>query len=408
MKRIVILFCMTLIPAAFTPAQDNPVGKVARVNGSEVLISSPRAAEIFTLGSSVILKSRDGSDITLKIYFPMMSIAKCSVEKSSLKYADEIREGMPVFIPGGKSRKPGKEAAAAGNETSVKLSKTSFNLVSVAGKKFKSGIEDYEDAEVGRSFLIGETEVTYAVWTEVYDWAVKSGYSFENKGEMGSGGGEGRTNQHPVTMISWRDAIVWCNALTEYSNQKLKTRLDPVYYEDQAHKKPIRSSEGSLLLDLVNIKNGSCDNPFVKSDASGFRLPINSEWELAARYIADTDSNGILTGKDELLPGNYASGASGYYLLTEALNEVAVFAGNSNSSTAPVKSKKPNRLGIYDMSGNVSEWCFEWSNGSGRTVRGGSWVNFSDDLQAGNPGDSISPTGTNTALGFRVARTAGK
>ena len=84
------------------------------------------------------------------------------------------------------------------------------------------GTEDYwkgvfiKDRKVTLSpYLMGKTEVPYKLWKEVYDWAVKdeNGYKFANAGQKGSNGSG--SEDEPVTMISWRDCIVWCNAYSQ-------------------------------------------------------------------------------------------------------------------------------------------------------------------------------------------------
>ena len=99
-----------------------------------------------------------------------------------------------------------------------------------------------------------------------------------------------------------------------------------------------------------------------------FRLPTEAEWEFAARG------------------GNKSNGTQ--YSGSTNLEEVAWYDGNSDNKTHPVATKKPNELGLYDMSGNVLEWCQDWNGdysyrtqidptgpptGSGRVSRGGSW-----------------------------------
>ena len=88
---------------------------------------------------------------------------------------------------------------------------------------------------------------------------------------------------HPVTNISWRDAIIWCNALTEWYNARTGSNLVCVYYTDEAFSKPIRAVDSADDYPSI-VTPGTQDNPFVNPDADGFRLPSRDEWVLAALY----------------------------------------------------------------------------------------------------------------------------
>ena len=129
-----------------------------------------------------------------------------------------------------------------------------------------------------------------------------------------------------------------------------------------------------------------------------FRLPTEAEWEYAAR------------GGNRSNHTQYSGGSM--------IDDVAWYYGNSGSKTHSVKTKKPNELGLYDMSGNVWEWCQDWKgsyssnaqtnptgpdSGSGRVFRGGSWFNGdrncrSSNRDYGSPGNRLSRLGLRLAL----------
>lgn len=115
-----------------------------------------------------------------------------------------------------------------------------------------------------------------------------------------------------------------------------------------------------------------------------FRLPKEAEWEYAARG-----------GKKSK---NYT------YAGSDIIDEVAWYEENSGGSTHPVKQKKANELGIYDMSGNVWEWCQDLYNpkGSSRVLRGGSWYDYASNCRVAYR-DYYTPTSTRYSLGFRLA-----
>ncbi|MBN2780853.1 MAG: formylglycine-generating enzyme family protein [Candidatus Marinimicrobia bacterium] len=167
----------------------------------------------------------------------------------------------------------------------------------------------------------------------------------------------------PVETVSWYDALVFCNRLSELCD------LEPVY--------TIRAT-GAVM----------------DKGKNGFRLPLEKEWERAG--AAGTDAT------------NCFSGASTYAL--QGLKKYAWYAANSKGTTHPVGSKLPNALAFHDMSGNVWEWCWEDSRGTSltgdyRKSKGGSW---SDEGEYNRVSKThfFSPSYSSYSLGFRLARNA--
>jgi len=273
------------------------------------------------------------------------------------------------------------------------------------GHTFPTGTGDTGTATVNDAYWIGETEVTYELWSTVYTWATVNGYTFANPGVQGKDGGTGITDQHPVTTINWRDAMVWCNALTEWYNANNGTDYKYVYYTDSSYTTPIRSVDDSTTINYPNP--GGEDDPYVDTSANGFRLPSSNEWELAARWRED-DSTNTVSGYSNpyFTQGNSASGVTADYNNSTATGAVAWYYDNSDNTHA-VKGRTGNSLGLYDMSGNVWEWCFDWyagSEGSLRVGRGGSWDFNAFNLQVGNESYG-SPYSDHDHIGFRFART---
>ena len=173
-------------------------------------------------------------------------------------------------------------------------------------------------------FFMAKYAITGELWYEVQTWAEGNGYSFQNKKSVPS---EANANK-PVTGINWRDAIVWCNAYSE------KVGLEAVY-----------RSNGTVLRDSRNENGEACDNAVMDKDKDGFRLPTEVEREYAAR------------GGDPAKP-------DWLYLFAGSDNadEVAWHHGNSPFQVRDVGEKLPNSLGIFDLSGNVQEWGWDWMN----------------------------------------------
>ena len=188
---------------------------------------------------------------------------------------------------------------------------------------------------------------------------------------------------NPVNCVNWYDAIAYCNKLS------LKENLTPCYtvegITDQAN------LDYSSILTL--LRNTNWDAAVCDFEADGYRLPTEAECEWLAR-----------------------GGENYTYAGSDTVDDVAWCKSNTNNTgTREVKTKQANGYGLYDMSGNVEEWCWDWyssissstdaagaASGSSRVQRSGSW-----DTDGGSVRTWFyyNPYSRLNSFGFRVVRT---
>jgi hypothetical protein len=236
-------------------------------------------------------------------------------------------------------------------------------------------------------YAVSKFQTTYELWYRVYSWGKTNGYTFANEGREGSIGTDGEAptanKKHPVTKVSWRDSIVWCNAYTQMLQE---SDVECVYTS---------KLDGKVLKDATKEE---VDTAVANMERKGFRLLTEAEWEYATRFSgsgkkdeekinADAFGEGIFfTRANSVAGAKKPTGFNGVVLdgvkvgekeyekwkaLKDEATRYAVFGAwfcgdksyipqePSVEGTAPVASKLPNFLGLYDTSGNVWEWVFD-------------------------------------------------
>ena len=250
------------------------------------------------------------------------------------------------------------------------------------------------------SFYMDVNLVTSNQWGAIFSYATNLGYSF------GLFAGMSKTGNYPVEYVSWYDCLKWCNARSRQEG------LTPVYYTDPNWTQVY--TNGDIVI----------TNADVNWAANGYRLPTEAEWEKAARgglsgqrfpwgdTISESQANYVAH------PGSFGYDLGPY----DGAN--TNFLAGGQPHTSPVGFFAANAYGLYDMSGNVFQWCWDFysappyaagspylggsdprgpTSGNYNVLRGGSWDNGAPNLRCAARDHNIHAN-ADLYSGFRCVR----
>ena len=244
------------------------------------------------------------------------------------------------------------------------------------------------------AYLIGETEVTQALWEKLM---AENPSHFKGSGKPPASGE--KQTERPVETVSWYHCLAFCNELTKAIGLD---ESECVYYSNP-EKTAVYTITDANTQDIYNPSLKT--HPFQNLNKKGFRLPTEAEWEWAARGGGGNTWAGTST-KGELK--NYA-----WYTISGS-------GHSTESKTHEVKKKQPNEYGLYDMTGNVAEFCWnaykdplptdqpndpagEVGHQANVSKRGGDYTSSADDCK-NTKRDYHTLTSKSQKVGLRVVR----
>lgn len=273
----------------------------------------------------------------------------------------------------------------------------------VMGDPFNDGSPDEKPTHSVyiSAFLMDKYLVTKSLWDDVKTWSDVNGYTYDNAGL-------GKATNHPVHTVNWYDCVKWCNARSQ------KEGLAPCYYTDENF--------------VTMYKSGQLAFPFVKWNANGYRLPTEAEWEKAARG-GQNGRRFPLTNTISHVYANYISSTNYSYDIGPSRGNHPTYSTGGTPYSSPPGAFAANGYGLFDMAGNMYQWCWDWSEqnwyqdpranqddtrgptpsvSGSRVQRGGAWGSYAISLRCAYRWNAIpaSPPliGNHNMVSFRCVR----
>lgn len=402
-KWIVILLAVMITSMIFWSCSDDDSSTEPTNDTPTCIITSPTNDAEFTIGYDITVNvdaaDTDGTIAEVRFYFDGTGIGTdTSFPYSHMIPTTGYSEGTYTI----KATAKDNDGAETSSQINVNLTETlnPGNMVYVQGGNFQMGDhfnEGYSNelplhSATVSNFYMGATEVTNKEYCDMLNYALGQGTVNARTMTVSNLSGDsqelldlddfdsqisfngtsfvvesGRDN-YPVLEVTWYGSAFYCNTISDHAG----------------------------YTSAYNLTDWSCN-----WSANGYRLPTETEWEYASR--------GGIHNAD-----NY------HYSGSDIIDDVAWYDGNNSpSGSKPVGTKAPNQLGIYDMSGNLLEWCWDWyesytsdaqSNptgptiGSFRVVRGGFW-NGSASYCSVSYRNCYFPNNSPDKVGFRISRT---